>query len=157
MNEYRHVRRKEKHLFRKKKGQLDDQALIEIERHHSVQDSRKFYKLLNDTIKPFEPAVALIKTKCCQDERSILSMKPHTNQGRPIKNDVIIDLSSPDEIAYLKDNKAAGLDSIAAFVSTTLSPHITLSIKPILHPAYTPYTLQRVIQSHYSNLTNHSI
>jgi ribosomal protein L31 len=36
-------------------------------------------------------------------------------------------------------------------VSTTLSPHITLSIIPILHSAYTPCILQRDIQSHYSN------
>jgi hypothetical protein len=36
MNEYRQARRREKHLFRKKNGQLDDEALIEIERHHSV-------------------------------------------------------------------------------------------------------------------------
>jgi hypothetical protein len=28
MNEYRQARRKEKHLFRKKKGKLDDQVLI---------------------------------------------------------------------------------------------------------------------------------
>jgi hypothetical protein len=48
-NEYRQALKRENHLFRKKKGLPDDQALIEIERHHTVQDSRKFYKLLNDT------------------------------------------------------------------------------------------------------------
>jgi hypothetical protein len=31
MNEYRQARRREKHLFRNKKGQLDEQAIIEIE------------------------------------------------------------------------------------------------------------------------------
>jgi hypothetical protein len=42
-----------------KKRQLDDQPLIEIKQHHSVQDSRKFYKRLNDTRKPFEPVVTM--------------------------------------------------------------------------------------------------
>jgi hypothetical protein len=37
MNEYRQARRREKHLFRNKKGQLDDHVLIAIDRHHSVQ------------------------------------------------------------------------------------------------------------------------
>jgi hypothetical protein len=60
MNEYRQAQRREKHLFRKKKGQLDNQVLLEIERHHSVQDPRKFYKL-NDTKKPLEPAVAMCR------------------------------------------------------------------------------------------------
>jgi hypothetical protein len=59
MDEYKQTRRREKHLFRKKKGQLDDQGLKGIERRHSVQDSRKFYKRLNDAKKPFEPAVAM--------------------------------------------------------------------------------------------------
>jgi hypothetical protein len=44
MNEYRQARKRRKHLFRKKKAQLDDQALIEIEQHHSIQDSLKFKK-----------------------------------------------------------------------------------------------------------------
>jgi cytochrome c553 len=46
MNEYRQARRKEKNLFRKKR-QLKDQALIEIERNYSVQDSRKFTSFLS--------------------------------------------------------------------------------------------------------------
>jgi hypothetical protein len=61
MNEYSQARRIEKHLFRKQKGQLDDKALIEIEPHHSVRDSRKFYKRLNDTRKTFKPAVAMCR------------------------------------------------------------------------------------------------
>jgi hypothetical protein len=61
INEYMKALRREKHLFRKKKEQLDDKALIEIERHRSVQDSRKFYKRLNGTIKPFKPALAMCR------------------------------------------------------------------------------------------------
>jgi Zn-finger protein len=40
INEYRQARRREKHLFRKKKVQLYDQTLIKLELHHSFQDSR---------------------------------------------------------------------------------------------------------------------
>jgi hypothetical protein len=42
------ARTKEKRLFRKKARQLDEEAFIEIERHRIIQDSRKFYKRLND-------------------------------------------------------------------------------------------------------------
>jgi DnaJ-domain-containing protein 1 len=55
MNEYKQTRRREKHMFRKKKRQLDYQQ------HRSVQDSQKFYKRLNDTRKPFELAVAMCR------------------------------------------------------------------------------------------------
>jgi hypothetical protein len=35
-------------LFRKKAKQLDEEALIEIEQHRSIQDSRKFYRMTLD-------------------------------------------------------------------------------------------------------------
>jgi hypothetical protein len=50
-------------LFRKKARQLDEEALIEIERHRSIQDSRKFYKRVNDVRRPFEPQVAICQAK----------------------------------------------------------------------------------------------
>jgi hypothetical protein len=43
-NNYRQVRPKERNLFRKMSKQHDEEALIEIERHRSIQDSLKFYK-----------------------------------------------------------------------------------------------------------------
>jgi hypothetical protein len=123
-------------LRRKKKGQLDDQTLIEIERHHSVQDSCK-NKRLNDTKKPIEPAVAMCQAmneQLLTNKYQVLSRwikyfvqplnesseeEPHANQEPQRENDyVIFDLSSRDEIVeaieYLNDNKAAGTDSIAA-------------------------------------------
>jgi hypothetical protein len=42
------ARTKERRFFRKKVRQLDEETLIEIERHRSIQDSRKFYMRLND-------------------------------------------------------------------------------------------------------------
>jgi hypothetical protein len=43
-NAYKLARTKERRLFRKKARQLGEEHLIEIERHRSIQDSRKFYK-----------------------------------------------------------------------------------------------------------------
>jgi hypothetical protein len=62
-NAYKLARTKERRLFRKNARQLDEEALIEIERHRSIQDSRKFYKRLNDVRRPFEPQVALCRAK----------------------------------------------------------------------------------------------
>jgi hypothetical protein len=62
-NAYKLARTKERRLFRKKAMQLDEDALIEIERHRSIQNSRKFYKCLNDVRRPFEPQVAMCRAK----------------------------------------------------------------------------------------------
>jgi hypothetical protein len=62
-NAYKLVRTKEMRLFRKKARQLDEEALIEIERHRNDQGSRKFYKRLNDVRRPFEPQVAMCRAK----------------------------------------------------------------------------------------------
>jgi hypothetical protein len=58
-NAYKLARTEERRLLRKKARQLDEEALIEIERDRSIQDSRKFYKRLNDIRRPFEPQVAM--------------------------------------------------------------------------------------------------
>jgi hypothetical protein len=57
------ARKKERRLFRKKARQLDEEAFNEIERHWSIQDSRKFYKRLNDVRRPFKPQVATCGAK----------------------------------------------------------------------------------------------
>jgi hypothetical protein len=62
-NAYKLAQTKERRLFRKKTRQLDEEALIEIERHRSIQDSRKFYKRLNDVRRPFKPQVAMCRPK----------------------------------------------------------------------------------------------
>jgi hypothetical protein len=58
---YKLARTKQRRLFRKKARQLDEDALIEIERHRSIQDSLKFYKRLNDVRRLFEPRVAMCR------------------------------------------------------------------------------------------------
>jgi hypothetical protein len=47
-NAYKLVWTKERRLF-----ELNEETLIKIERHRSIQDSRKFYKRLNDVRRPF--------------------------------------------------------------------------------------------------------
>jgi hypothetical protein len=60
-NTYKLARTKERRLFRKKARQLDEEALIGIERNRSIQDSRKFYKHLNYVRRPFEPQVVMCR------------------------------------------------------------------------------------------------
>jgi hypothetical protein len=62
-NAYKIARTKDMRLFWKKARQLDEGALIEIERHWSIQDSRKFHKRLNDVRRTFEPKVAMCRAK----------------------------------------------------------------------------------------------
>jgi hypothetical protein len=62
-NAYKLAWTKERCLFRKKARQLDKEALIKIERHRSIQDSRKFYKRLNDVRRPFEQQLAMCRAK----------------------------------------------------------------------------------------------
>jgi hypothetical protein len=58
-NAYKLARTKERRLFRIKARQLNEKVLIEIALHWSIQDSRKFYKRLNDVRRPFKPQVAM--------------------------------------------------------------------------------------------------
>jgi hypothetical protein len=62
-NAYKLARTKERRMFRKIARQLDEDVLIEIERHQSIQDSRKIYKRLNDVRRPFKPQVAMCRAK----------------------------------------------------------------------------------------------
>jgi hypothetical protein len=73
-NAYKLARTKDRRLFRKKARQLDEEALIEIQRHRSIQDSRKFYKRLNDVRRPFEPQVA------SQERGTIKQQKPSAGE-----------------------------------------------------------------------------
>jgi hypothetical protein len=115
-NAHKLARTKERRLFRKEARQLDEEAFIEIERHRSIQDSRKFYKPLNNVRRPFEPQVAM----CRANKGELLTYKnqvlarrkehfeEHLNEGaesdqptRPVDlrdYGVDIDMPSRDEI-----------------------------------------------------------
>jgi hypothetical protein len=114
-----------------------------IERHRSIQNSRKFYKRLNDVRRSFEPQVAMCRTKngeLLTNKNQVLArwrehFKEHLNEGseseqptrsvylRDVGDD--IDLPSREEIEgalkNLKNNKAAGADSITAELLKTVN------------------------------------
>jgi hypothetical protein len=130
--------------FLKKARQLDEEALIKIEQHRSIQDSRKFYKRLNDVRRPFEPQVAMCRPKNGQlltNKNQVLArwkehVEEHLNEDseteqptRPVNlrdDGVDIDLPGREEIEgalkYLKNNKAAGADSIMAELLKNVGP-----------------------------------
>jgi predicted metal-dependent HD superfamily phosphohydrolase len=66
--------------------------------------------------------------------------EPHTNQEPARENDVIIDLPNREEIfeaiRYLKDNKAAGLDSIAAELSKSGRPSLVNALNEMIQQVW---------------------
>jgi hypothetical protein len=149
-NAYKLARTKEWRLFRKKARQLDEEALIEIEWHRSIQESRKFYKRLNDVRRPAEPQVAMCRAKngeLLTNKNQVLArwkehFEEHLNEGseseqptRPVDlrdDGVDIDLLSREAIEgalkYLKNNKAAGASSIAAELLKNGGPNLVKTI-----------------------------
>jgi hypothetical protein len=161
---YKLARTKERRLFRKKARQLHEEALIEIERHRSIQDSRKFYKRLNDLRRPFEPQVAMCRAKNGEltNMNQMLArwkehFEEHLNEGpeseqptRPVNlrdDGVDIDLPSREEIEetlkYLKNNKAAGANSIAAELLKNGGTNLVDALHAVIQQAWTSETLPR--------------
>jgi hypothetical protein len=134
-DKYRQARSIERDLFKEKSRQLDDEALIEIERHRSIQDSRQFYKRLNDVKRLFESQMAMYRAKngelLTKKDQVLSRWKEHFEQHLNEREDrdklpdqvdlrddgVDIDLPSREEIESvlkcLKINKAASAESIA--------------------------------------------
>jgi hypothetical protein len=164
-NIYKLALTKERRLLRQKARQLDEETLIEIERHWSIQDSRKFYKRLNDVRRPFEPQVAMCQAKngeLLTNKNQVLArlkehVEEHLNEGseseqptRPVDlrdDGVDIDLPSREEIEgalkYLKNNKAAGADSIAAELLKNGGPNLVDALHAVIQQAWTGETLPR--------------
>jgi hypothetical protein len=120
---------------------------------------------LNDVRRPFEPQVAMCRAK----NRELLTNKnqvlvrwkehfeEHLNEGseseqptRPVdlRNDgVDIDLPSREEIEgalkFLKNNKAAGADSIAAELLKNGGPNLVDALHAVSQQARTSETLPR--------------
>jgi hypothetical protein len=55
------------HVFKTHENRTE--ALIEIERHRSIQDTGKFYKRLNDVKRPFKAQVAMFQNLNEREER----------------------------------------------------------------------------------------
>jgi hypothetical protein len=159
-NAYKLARTKEWRLFRNKARQLGEKSLIEIERHRSSQNSRKFYKRLNDVGRLFEPQVAMWGTIDHQSQ-VLARWKEHfevyLNKGskleqptRPVDlrdDGVDIDLAIREGIEgalkYLKNNKAAGADSIAAELLKNAGPNLVDALHAVIQQAWTGETLPR--------------
>jgi hypothetical protein len=153
-NAYKLARTRVRRLFRKKARQLYKEVFIEIERHRSTHDSRKFYKRLNDVRRPFEPQVALCRAKngeLLTNKNQVLArcsehFEEHLNEGseseqptRPVNlrdDGVDIYLPSHEEIEgalkYLKNQKAAEADSITAELLKNGVPNLVVASS---HPA----------------------
>jgi hypothetical protein len=164
-NAYKLVRIKERRSFIKMTRQLDEEALIEIERHRSIQDSRKFYNRLNDVRRPFEPQVVMCRAKngeLLTNKNKVLArwkehFEEHLNEGseseqptRPVDlrdDGVDIDLPSRDEIEgvlkYLKNNKAAGADSLTAELLKNGNPNLMDALHEVIQQARANETLPR--------------
>jgi hypothetical protein len=152
-------------FFQKKVRQLDEEALIENERHRSIQNSRKFYKRLNEVRRPFEPQVAMWRAKngeLLTNKNQVLArwkehFEEHLNEGseseqpiRPVDlrdNGVDIDLPSREEIEgalkYSKNNKAAGVDSIAAKLLNNGGPYLVDALHEVIQQVWTSETLPK--------------
>jgi hypothetical protein len=138
-------------LFRKKVKQLDEEALIEIERHRSIQDSRKLYRITLD-----EEERELLTNKNQVLARWKEHFEEHLNEGskseqqtRPVDltdDGVDIDLPSCEEIQvalkYLQNNKAAGANSIAAELLENGGPNLVDALHDLLQQTLTKYWLK---------------
>jgi hypothetical protein len=152
-------------FVQKKARQLDEEALIKIERHRSIQDSRKFYKRLNDARRPFEPQVTMCRAnngKLLTNKNQVLArwkeyFEEHLNEGSTLeqstrrvdlRHDVVdIDLPSREEIEgalkYLKNNKAASAHSIAAELLKSGGPYMVDALHAVIQQAWISETLPR--------------
>jgi hypothetical protein len=157
-------RKKERRVLRKKARQLDEEASIEIERHRSIQDSRKFYKRLNDVRRPFEPQEAMCRAmngELITNKNQVLArwkehFEEHLNEGseseqptRPVDlrdDGVGIDLPSREEI-----------EGALKYLKTTRQPARigpNLVVHEVIQQAWTSETISRSWTGGYWERTN---
>ena len=69
---YKKLRKEEKRLHRRKKRELEDETLLQLERLCSANESRKFYKRINNQRKGFNPRMII----CRAVNGTLLTAKP---------------------------------------------------------------------------------
>jgi len=133
---YKELRREEKRLHRRKKRELEDRTLLQLEKLCSANESRKFYKRINDQRKGFTPRMII-----CRAENGTLLTAKHDvlerfkdhfdalyNGGDDVTDDSDVSFLDDDgrivaaptmgevsaAISSLKNNKASGPDNIPA-------------------------------------------
>jgi hypothetical protein len=98
--------------LKRKKGN-STQALIENESDNAMFRTPAICRATNGKLLSNKGGRSILEEHLNESSEE----EPHANQEPSRENDVIIDLSSRDEVVeaikYLKDNKAAGSDSIA--------------------------------------------
>jgi hypothetical protein len=124
------------------------------------------YKRLNDVRRPFEQQVAMCRAKnreLLNNKNQVLArwkehFEEHLNEGseseqptRPVDlrdDGVDIDFPSREEIEgalkYLKNNKVAGTDSIAAELLKNGGPNLADALHEVIQQAWTGKTLPRM-------------
>lgn len=133
---YRDLRRSEKRLHRRKKREFQDRTLLELERLNSINESRKFYKNINDQRRGFSARLNMCRgtdgTLLTSQQDVLNRYKEHFDtllngeaaelgdqdysflhdDGRVVEEPTIEEVSQA--ILQLKNNKASGPDNIAA-------------------------------------------
>jgi sorting nexin-29 len=133
---YKTLRRQEKKLHRKKKKELQDRTLLELERLQSANESRKFYKHINNQRKSFNPRLNICRARdgvLLTTKHDVLNrFKEHfdslyngvreeaietdysflDDDGRELAPPTCEEVSAA--ISALKNNKAPGPDNIPA-------------------------------------------
>lgn len=133
---YRELRREEKRLHRRKKRELEDRILDELERLNNANESRKFYNKLNNQRRGFNPRLnfcraadgTLLTNKTDvlsrfqqhfdtllngdQTEAHVTDFEFLDDDGRAVASPTFEEVSAA--ITSLKNNKAPGPDNIPA-------------------------------------------
>ena len=138
IEQYRNLRRDEKRIHKRKKREFQDRTLSELERFRNINDSRKYYKILNDQRRGFNPQVnmcrALDGTLLTNKTDVLARWQEHFDallNGELLTNEAMV-AGFPDDdgnaqtvleptreevanaIKSLKNNKAPGPDGIPA-------------------------------------------
>ena len=133
---YKTKRREEKRLHRRKKREFQNRTLSELERLRNVNDTRKFYKELNNQRRGFNPRInmcrALDGTLLTNKEDVLNRWREHfdallnsgdevgdnsnysflDDDGQPVAEPTRTEVS--DAISSLKNNRSPGPDEIPA-------------------------------------------
>jgi len=133
---YKELRKEEKRVHRRKKKELENRTLLELERMRSANESRKFYKRINNQRKGFNPRMTMCRaangTLLTAKHDVLERFKEHfralyngdsevtfdddvstlSDDGRIVPAPTLEEVSGA--IHSLKNNKASGPDNIPA-------------------------------------------
>lgn len=151
---YKDLRRKEKRVHRRKKREFQDRTLLELERLNSINESRKFYKNINDQRRGFSARLNM----CRGLDGTLLTSQPDVlnrfkehfdtllndgaddrdnddysflhDDGRAVEEPTIEEVSQA--IKQLKNNKASGPDNIAAELLKHGGPELAKALHQIV-------------------------